>query len=137
MDLQCKLLVSKFNNPRSVALVKENIGRMSDGSLPFCAGALKIGLEKAFKLKKQKRQPPGVSLRCTYSSCAWYTDHVSYSSVGSNLYCPHCNDATICSVLAAGTIGPAIIHHARAVERGSCSRVGSVGSYLQQILLKY
>ena len=91
MDLQCKLLVSKFNNPRSVALVKENIGRMSDGSLPFCAGALKIGLEKAFEPKKQKRQPPGVSLRCTYSSCAWYTDHVSYSSVGSNLYCPHCN----------------------------------------------
>ena len=27
MESQCKLLVSEFNNPRSVALVKENIGR--------------------------------------------------------------------------------------------------------------
>jgi len=90
MDSQCKLLVSEFNNPRSIELVKEKIGRMSDGSLSFCAGALKVGLKKAFDLKKRKRQPPGVSLRCPYSGCTWYNGHVSYSSVGSNVYCPQC-----------------------------------------------
>ena len=91
MEMQCELLVSKFNNPKTIALVQEKIGNMSDGSSPHCAGALKLGLKKAFGLKKQKRQPSGVLLRCTYSSCAWYNDQISYSSVGSNTYCPHCN----------------------------------------------
>ena len=90
MELQCKLLVSEFNNPTSVALVKENIGQMSDGSLSFRAGALKVGLRQAFDLKKRGRLPPGVSLRCPYGGCAWYNARVSYSSVGSNVYCPQC-----------------------------------------------
>lgn len=91
MEMQCKLLISKFNNPGTVALVKENIGRISDGSSPHCAGALKLGLKEAFDLKKQKRKPPGVLLRCTYSGCGWYNNHITYSSVGTNTYCPGCN----------------------------------------------
>jgi hypothetical protein len=90
MEMEFQLLISKFNNPKTIELAKEKIGNISDGSSPHCAGALKLGLKKAFDVKKQKRQPPGVKLRCTYSGCAWYTNHVSYSSVGSNTYCPHC-----------------------------------------------
>jgi len=91
MEMQCELLVSKFNDPKTIALVRENIGNISDGSSSHCAGALKLGLKKAFNLKKQKRKPPGVPLRCTYSGCGWYNDRISYSAIGSNTYCPHCN----------------------------------------------
>ena len=91
MEMQYELLISKFNNPETIAAVKESIGTISDGTSSHCAGALKLGLKKGFDLKKQKRQPPGMLLRCTYSGCEWYNNHVSYSSVGSNTYCPHCN----------------------------------------------
>jgi len=91
MEMECDLLISKFRDPKTIALVKDNIERVSDGSLSHCADSLKLGLKKAFDLKKQKRQPPGVKLRCSYSSCTWYNNHVSYSSVGSNVYCTMCN----------------------------------------------
>jgi len=94
MEMQCALLMSNFQDPKTIALVKENIGHISDGSSSYCAGALKLGLKKAFELKKQKRQPPGVLLRCPYSPCAWYTNPVSYSSVGpSNAYCRNCHNS--------------------------------------------
>ena len=58
MELQCGLLVSSFRDQNTIARMKENIGRISDGSSSHCAGALKLGLKKAFELKKKKRQPP-------------------------------------------------------------------------------
>ena len=79
MEIQCELLVSNFKDPKTVALVKKNIKHISDGSSSHCAGALKLGLKKAFELKKQKRQPPG-----------GYSNHVSYSDIGSNVICPCC-----------------------------------------------
>ena len=93
MEMECDLLISNFKDPKTIALVKENIGHISDGSLPHCADSFKLGLKKAFDLKKQKRQPPGVQLNCTYSYCAWYNNPVSYSSVGSNIYCPNCGSS--------------------------------------------
>jgi len=87
MEMQCELLISNFKDPKTIALVKENIGHTLDGSSSHCAGAFKLGLKKAFELKKKKRQPPGVKLRCTYSGCTWYTNDITYSSIGSGLYC--------------------------------------------------
>jgi len=89
MEMQCDLLISNFRDPKTIRLVKENIGRISDGSLSHCTSPLKLGLKKAFELKKQKRQPPGVLLRCSYTGCGWYSNPVSYASVGTNVYCPN------------------------------------------------
>jgi len=90
MEMECDLLVSNFKVPETVARMKENIGHISNGSSSFCASALKLGFQKAFELKKQKRQPPGVLLRCSRGGCARYTTPVSYSTVGSSLYCTNC-----------------------------------------------
>ena len=86
MEMECQLLISNFKGPKTIALVKENIGRFSDGSSPYCAGALKLGFKKAFKLSR----PPGVQLRCTYGSCAWYRSYVPSPSAGTNTYCQNC-----------------------------------------------
>ena len=102
MEMQCELLISKFNDPKTIALVKESIGNISDGSSSHCAGALKLGLKKAFDLKKQKRKPPGVLLRCVYNGCGWYNDRISYSSIGSNTYCPHCNSGYYMQCVGCG-----------------------------------
>jgi len=87
MEMECELLLSNFKDPKTIALVKENIGRISDGTSSHCAGALKLGLKKGFELKKQQR---GVLLRCTRIGCARNTTPSSYSSVGSNTYCQVC-----------------------------------------------
>ncbi|KAF9785418.1 hypothetical protein BJ322DRAFT_829017 [Thelephora terrestris] len=88
LEMECDLLVSSSKGPSTVALVKDSIRRASDGSSPHCAGALKLGLEKAFKSKKESN---GVKLRCSHSSCNWYSNHVSYSSIGSGTYqCQMC-----------------------------------------------
>ncbi|KAF9645626.1 hypothetical protein BDM02DRAFT_3119977 [Thelephora ganbajun] len=91
MEMQCELLISSFRDQKTIGLVKENIGHISDGSSSHCGGALKLGLKKAFELKKKKREPPGVLLRCTNYNCAWHNNPVSYSSVGSNTYCTNCS----------------------------------------------
>ena len=86
MEMECELLISNFKGPKTIALVKEKIGHFSDGSSSYCTGALKLGLKKAFKLNR----PPGVRLRCTYSSCAWYGSYVPSPSAGSGTYCQNC-----------------------------------------------
>ena len=89
--MQCDLLMSNSRDQKTITLVKRNIGHIFDGSRPHSADSLKLGLKKAFELKKKERQPPGVKLRCSYSGCAWYSNPVSYSSIGSNSsYCPNC-----------------------------------------------
>jgi len=84
MEMECELLISNFKDPKTIALVKENIGRISDGSSPHCGGALKLGLKKAVELKR------GALLRCTRNGCARNTTPASYSSVGSTTYCQDC-----------------------------------------------
>ena len=91
--MECELLVSSFKAPKTIALVKESIEHSSDGSSSHRAGALKLGLRKAFELKKQKRQPPtppSVLLRCSGYNCVWHHNPVAYSSIGSNVVCPNC-----------------------------------------------
>ena len=88
--MQCDLLMSNSRDPSTITLVKGNIGHIFDGSLPHCADSLKLGLRKAFDLKKKERLPPGVKLRCPYGNCAWYNNHPPYSSIGSNIYCQMC-----------------------------------------------
>jgi hypothetical protein len=90
MEMQCELLVSNFNDPKTIRLVKENIGRISDGSASHSGGALKLGFKKAFELKKQKRQPPGVLLRCSSTGCAGYSNPVSRTSVPVDGVCGSC-----------------------------------------------
>ena len=87
MEMECELLISNFKDPKTIALVKENIERFSDGSSSHCGGALKLGLKKAFELKKQQR---GVLLRCTRNGCTRNTTPASYSAVGSSTYCQDC-----------------------------------------------
>jgi len=84
MEMECDLLIGNFRHPKTIALVKENIGRISDGSSSYCAGALKLGLKKAAEFKKQQKRPPCVQLQCGSSGRV-----VPYSSVGM-ISCPDC-----------------------------------------------
>lgn len=93
MDMQCDLLISNFKNPKTIALVKENIGYASNGSSPHGAIALKLGFKKAFEVKKQQR---GVQLRCSNTGCEWSRISVLYSSIGSSIRCPKCSPGCSC-----------------------------------------
>ena len=96
--MECELLISNFKDPRTIALVKENIGHISDGSSSHCAAVLKLGLKKAFELKKQKGQTlPGVLLRCTNNSCEWWKTPAYCSAIGSRVYCPICTCYMVCA----------------------------------------
>ena len=89
IEVWCDLLVSNFRDPKTIALMEENIYHIFDGSLSHCADALKLGLRKALNLKKQRNS---VKLRCSWKKCSLHSNPVSYSSVGSNIYCPRCKD---------------------------------------------
>jgi len=52
--MQSDLLISKLGDPKTITLMKENIGHISDGSQSHRAESLKLGLKKALDLKKQK-----------------------------------------------------------------------------------
>ena len=98
VDMQCDILISNLKNPKTIALMKENIGNMSDGSSSYCGGALKLGFKKAFELKKQersaqlqlKKREEGVKLQCSSQFCGWRKQPVSYLTVGSNPRCSKC-----------------------------------------------
>ena len=105
MEMQCDLLMSNSKDPKTMALLKENIGNISDGSLPYCRDSLKLGLWKASDLKKQEaeakerqkreeeerqKQLLGVKLRCPSGNCGWYSNYPPYSSIASATYCPMC-----------------------------------------------
>ena len=86
--MECDILVANSKGRRTLSLVKQNIQLISDGSSPHCGDALKLGFEKALKRKKEKGS---VKLRCTHGSCTWYSNHVSYSTIGTSAYyCQMC-----------------------------------------------
>jgi len=87
MEMEFEVLTPNFKDPKTIGLMKENIGHISDGSSSHCAGALKFGFKKAFELKKRKRF---VLLRCRRAGCARNTTPVPYSAVGANVYCTDC-----------------------------------------------
>ena len=91
--MQCDLLVSNFKSPKTIALVKDNIGHIPDGSLSYRADPFTLGLKKAFDLKKQKN---GVKSRCSYYHCSWYHNQVSRSSARSDGRCPSCGNWMQC-----------------------------------------
>ena len=94
MEMECELLISNFKNPKTIDLVNDNIGSISDGSSSHSANALKLGLKKAFDLKKSPHQNC-TKLRCSSSYCGWNSGSgISYSSVG--LYCGSCNSYMKC-----------------------------------------
>ena len=90
MEMECGLLMSNSEDPKVMALVKENIGAVSNGPSSYRGDSMKLGLWKAFDLKKQNVQHPPVHLRCT--GCGWYT-HTPYSSIGSTICCRSCHDS--------------------------------------------
>ena len=85
-EMQCALLMSHSRDPGTITLVKENIGHVFDGSLPHCADSLKLGLKKAFELKRQERRP----LRCSNGYCSGYHNYISCSSAAANSCCSYC-----------------------------------------------
>jgi len=87
MEVQCELLISNFKDPKTIALVKDTIGHISDGSSPHCAGAMKLWLKKAFEVKKQK----SVQLRCSKIGCSRNTNPVPYRVAGSDVMCQLCD----------------------------------------------
>ena len=93
MEMECELLISNFKNPKTIDLVNDNIGSISDGTSSHSANALKLGLKKAFDLKKSLPQNC-TKLRCTSSYCGWNTGSgISYSSIGSAVYCGACGNS--------------------------------------------
>ena len=130
MGMQCDLLMSNSRDPRTIALVKGNIGHIFDGSLPHCAESLKLELKKAFDLKKKERQPHGVKLGCSNNSCAWYSNPPPYSTVRRRIYCPRAAIITTLCVLGAGARGSSFLCRASAVEGGLYKGMYLVGSYL-------
>ena len=89
MDMQWDLLVAKPNNPGIVALIRDKIeDSISPWSSSHRAGVLKVALKKAIELKKKKKEPPGVLLRCSnLYDCTRYYNQVSLSEIGMNPFC--------------------------------------------------
>ncbi|KAF9641851.1 hypothetical protein BDM02DRAFT_3133524, partial [Thelephora ganbajun] len=108
METQCELLISNFRDQKTIRLVKENIGHITDGSSSYCGGALKLGLKKAFELKKKKRQPPVVHGIATLSR----TRPLGQTTTARRAVVPP-GVVGIINALVAGTRGPAIMHHAK------------------------
>ena len=78
MEAECELLIFDLKDPKTIALVKDSIIRISNGSSPHCAGALNLILDKALDLQKRNSE---AKLRCPCESCPWYNDRVSYSVI--------------------------------------------------------
>jgi len=87
MEMQWDLLIPNLKDPERFARVQENVGLVSSGSSSHCASTLKLGLKKAFELKKKKREPPGVMLRCSNPICRWRYVHLLYASSVACLLC--------------------------------------------------
>ena len=89
-EIQCDLLISSFKNPKTIALVKENIEHISDGSLPHRADSLKLALKKAFTNRN------GVKLQCYGGGCSRRNVHLSRSSIRSDNRCSNCGGKMEC-----------------------------------------
>ena len=105
MEVQCELLISNFKDPKTIALVEETIGHISDGSSPHSADALKLWLKKAFEVKQQKKLGPGVLLRCSRSGCARYDSPVTRRVAGSDIWCQLCKHSYGDYVLRCSSCG--------------------------------
>ena len=92
-ELTCSFSQEELDHPGMVALVKHKIEDISPGFSSHRAGVLKAALKKGFELKKKKKQPPGVLLRCpNLYDCPRYANPVSLSEIGTTLICS-CSEA--------------------------------------------
>ena len=95
METQCDLVIANLKDPKTIALVRENIKDFSSGSSPYRADVLRLGLKKAFELKKKKIRatvPPEVWLRCSNSDCEWHRTQIwRVVNVGPGLVCNLCS----------------------------------------------
>jgi hypothetical protein len=82
MEMQWEVLIPNLDDPKRFALVKDYIALMSSVPSSRCVSALKVGLKKAFELKR-RRAPPDVGLQCSNSNCSRRLRHLSYSSIGT------------------------------------------------------
>lgn len=116
MEMQWDLLISDFENPKTAALVKENMRRVSDGSSTHCADTLKLGLKRAFDLRTC------VKLKCDNGNCTWYKNPVSISSIGPDTsYCPVCiSRGQGCKYLSCTYCGQKVIGYRASCEK--CAR---------------
>lgn len=93
MEMECRLLFSKFNNEATAARVQEEITGNPGNRLAHHAGAFKLGLRTALDLKEGNPQAgvtDGVMLRCRDPGCSGYKERMSYSFAGPELLCPRC-----------------------------------------------
>ena len=94
-DMQWDLLTANFDGPKTIALLRDKIRDTSSGPSSHLAGVLKAALKKAFELGKKKRPPPSVRLRCANFHCIWHHNYVSYSAIGSEVFCRICLDRSL------------------------------------------
>ena len=93
METQWDIVIANLKGPKTITFLKENIEDFSSGSSPYRADVLKLGLKKAFELKKKKTRapvPPEVWLRCSNSGCEWHRTQAQVwrlADVGSDLFC--------------------------------------------------
>jgi len=93
VEMECRLLFSKFWNGVTMTRAQEKIGNTPGNHLLHRAGAFKLGLRAALDLKKPGPHAgviDGVMLRCRSQSCSGYNEHMLYSFAGSRRYCPVC-----------------------------------------------
>jgi len=120
MEAQCELLVSNVKDPKTIALVEETIRRISDGTSPDSAHALKLWL-KAFELKKEKL--PGVLLRCPRDYCTRNKYPDSRQVAGPSAYCRLClKDSNWGVRLQCSGCGCDIPMFGNRAECGRCAR---------------
>ena len=118
-EILCDLLIPNFKNPESTALVKEKIRHTPDGFFSYRAAALNLVLKKK-KLKKLLLRA-GAKFECVNSHCE-RPSLVSYSSIGSSVYCASCGFYE-CAVLTVGITGSVNIPRAKVAKRGSSERL--------------
>jgi len=70
--MQSDLLASKWGDRETINTVKENIGLIFDGTHSHRADPLKVGLRKAFDMKKHVKQRRDADLR--YSNTSYLHD---------------------------------------------------------------
>ena len=101
VEMECRLLFSKFNNEAMISRVQEKISGLPGKHLAHCADALKLWLRTTLDLKKpvpQAEKIEGVTLRCYSGSCPGSREDIPYSLVRTREACPQCNSfVMICS----------------------------------------
>jgi len=94
LEMECRLLFSKFKNKATMSLVQEKIGETFGNRFAHRADAFKLGLRAALDLKE--RDPAvdmmdAVMLRCRSLDCPGHDERIPYTlAMSSRGLCPRC-----------------------------------------------